>query len=202
MRPNKVTAVILAAGKSSRMGQIKQLLPFDNKVLLQHVIDSVQLSIVNTALLILGFQSEEIKRSIDPKGLKIIKNNQYLNGMSSSIKSGLSSLSKDCEAVIFILGDQPLVSVELLNKMVDFYSSSKPDILIPTYKNKRGNPVLFSRSMFPELEKLQGDTGGRELFQSHSQLIQYLEVEDSNILLDVDTPADYQSLLEGKGHET
>ena len=166
--PNaQVSAVILAAGTSTRMGRAKQLLPLDGTTVLARTIDNVRSSGLVEIVLVLGAQAEAIRRHL-PKslleGLKVVVNQAYGQGMASSLREGLSALDPQTGAALIILGDQPFIRPQTLHQIMAGYHRSGAQIVIPTYQGKRGNPVLLSRSVFPEVMALEGDTGCRAIF--------------------------------------
>ena len=195
----EITGIILAAGAGSRMKQTKQLLSYCGKPLLQHVIDAATGSLLSKVILVLGHEAETIKKRIELNDVETIQNQHYQSGQSSSLKVGLSAVSKTCEAVIFLLGDQPLISSDIIDLIIQRYIKTDSPLIVPKTNGIRGNPVLINRSLFKELEQLRGDTGGRELFKRHQEVIEYLDIEADAIVTDIDTPEDYQRLLKRQG---
>ena len=181
------------------MGQSKQLLSFRNKPILQHVINNAHQSMLDEVIVVLGHNSEAIEKQIDWRTARVVENLDYQQGQSSSVKSGISEINAEKSAALFLLADQPLVTFELINRIIDHYKQSRSDIIVPRFKGKRGNPVLFKRSYFDELSTLPGDSGGRLLFQKYSDQISFLDMPDGSIIVDIDTPEDY---LELKALET
>ena len=191
----ETAGIILAAGIGNRMKQTKQLLSYLGKPLLQHVIDAAIRSSLSKVILVLGHESEKIMERIELNRAEIIQNPHYQSGQSSSLKIGLAAISETCDAVLFLLGDQPLISSDVIDRMIQQYNRTNSTLVIPRYEGKRGNPVLIDRSFFKELNQLSGDTGGRELFKRNQEVIEYLDIETDEILTDIDTPEDYQRLL-------
>ncbi len=186
-----VAAIILAAGRSTRMGQAKQLLPLGDTTLLETTIANVQRSSAGEVLLVLGAAADKIRR---PPGIHTVFNPNYEQGMATSLQAGISALGPNPSAALIILGDQPFVRPETLDQLITAHHHAGGHILIPTWKAKRGNPVLIPRGLFPEAMQLQGDTGFRALFASHPHAVQNVEVEDEGILLDIDNQEDYRRL--------
>lgn len=193
--PN-VIGIILAAGESSRMGAIKQMLPFKGKTILQWVIDNAIASSLQEVIAVIGHRAELIEPIIAGKDLKVVINNDYRKGQSSSILTGLLALPEETEAVLFILGDQPLVAPETINRILNAYKDSQYPIVLPVFNGIRGNPVLFSRETFFHLKSLDGDCGARPLFKEYDGNILEVPVDDPNIRFDLDTEDDYRRLLE------
>lgn len=189
-----LAAIILAAGKSARMGQAKQLLPLGESTVLGQSIAHVRGAALDEIILVLGASAEAIRRQLPLEGLKLVVNPHYEEGMATSLRAGLEALSPQADAALILLADQPLVRPATLNRLADHYRRTNPRILIPTCRGIRGNPVLLDRSLFAEAMALAGDVGCRALFAQHPEAIAKLEVEDEGILLDIDNPDDYQRL--------
>lgn len=190
----KIAGIILAAGKSSRMGTAKQLLPFQDTTLLGQVLKTARLSTLDPLIVVLGFLADEIRRHIDFEAATIVIAEEYALGQSASLKAGLSHVPHDCAGALFLLGDQPLITAEMINMLIEKFRQSKNDILIPTYNGKRGAPVLIGRPLFPELNTLTGDTGARVLFEKFAKEIMEVEMGEESAGIDIDTPADYEKL--------
>ena len=190
-----VSAVILAAGTSSRMGQAKQLLPLGRSIVLAQTLALVQAAALHEIILVLGASADTIRSQLSsPQELKIAVNPAYQQGIASSLRAGLSAVDPNSDAALIILGDQPFIRPQTLHRIVEEYRRSQAQIVIPTHQGQRGNPVLLDRSVFPEVMALEGDVGSRAIFARHLDGIVNVEVEDSGILLDLDNPADYERL--------
>ena len=190
-----VSAVILAAGTSSRMGQAKQLLALGESTVLAHTLAHVRAAALHEIILVLGASAESIRRRLpSPHELKIVVNPDYQQGIASSLRTGLTAVDSSSDAALIILGDQPFLRPQTLDRIVDEYRRSQAQIVIPMYQGQRGNPVLLDRSVFAEVMTLEGDVGSRAIFANHLDGIVNVEVEDKGILLDLDEPADYERL--------
>jgi molybdenum cofactor cytidylyltransferase len=192
-----VSAVILAAGTSTRMGRAKQLLPLGGTTVLACTIDNVRSAGLDQIVLVLGAEAEAIRRQLPQsllEGLKVVVNQAYAQGMASSLREGLSALHPQTSAAFIILGDQPFIRPQTLHEIIAGYHRSEAQIVIPSYQGERGNPVLLSRSVFSEVMALDGDTGCRAIFANHLDAILKVEVEDPGILLDIDNQEDYDRL--------
>jgi molybdenum cofactor cytidylyltransferase len=195
-----VTAVVLAAGMSRRMGAPKQLLRMEGKTILGCTLENVRKSAADEIILVLGFAADAVENEISTGDIKVVRNNSYQQGMGSSLRTGLAALSLKANAALIVLADQPFVRAATLDKLIECHQASKPQIIIPMYKGFRGNPVLLDRSVFPELKDLSGDVGCRAIFGNHAKNIHKLSVEDAGILLDIDNQDDFQKLC-GNGIE-
>lgn len=205
----RVAGIILAAGTGSRMGRTKQLLPFKGKPILAHVLRSSLAADLDQLVLVLGFQAAKIIKRLDAGQIIISINPDYEKGMATSIRTGLTSLNANqiksspgesnqaqpalpYDAALFILGDQPLVNTQALQKITRAWQPGK--IIVPEFKGRQGNPVLFDRKFFPDLSGLEGDAGGRTLFKRYPEDIIHLNLENEGICLDLDTPKEYEQL--------
>lgn len=198
----RISAVILAAGMSRRMGAPKQLLKLGETTLLGHVLENVYLSRVDEIVLVLGHAADEIRRQVPTGGVRVILNPDYQQGMGNSLRAGLSALRPDCSGALIVLADQPFVQPRTLDQLIEYHGKYKPQILIPIYKGFRGNPVLLDCSVFPEVMQLTGDIGCRAIFGSHLEGIHKLPVNDAGILLDIDSSADLENLRAANIGET
>jgi molybdenum cofactor cytidylyltransferase len=185
-------AVILAAGMSSRMGEAKQLLQLGENTLLGQVLENVRSSGVKDIVLVLGHEAEKIQERISTANLSVVINESYRQGMGTSLRAGLAALPPDVDAALIVLADQPFIRPKTLDFLMDQYKRSNAQIVIPTYKGFRGNPVLLDRSVFSEVMALTGDIGCRAIFGNHLEGIVKQPVEDIGILLDVDSKDDLE----------
>lgn len=200
----KTAGIILAAGTASRMGKTKQLLPFMGTTLLGRVLENVLASNFFERILVLGHEAGAIQTAINLSGFKITLNPEYAKGQSTSLIKGILELSPSCDGAMFLLSDQPLVTSDVINRILAAFEVSSAPILIPFYRGQRGNPVIISRALFPKLLSLSKDTGARAVFDEFKDAIEQVNLDTDAILLDVDTPADYAALLsrdEGLGHQ-
>jgi molybdenum cofactor cytidylyltransferase len=194
--PVKIAGIILAAGMGTRMGRTKQLLPFEGRTVLEHVIQNGLAADLDPLILVLGHGANKILDTILVSRTQVVINSRHKNGMSTSIKAGLTAIGSSCEGAMFLLGDQPLVGPSILKKLI--HAATGNTIVIPTFQGDRGNPVIFGRRFFPELNTLTGDIGGRVLFKDHPERISEVPVETNAVCFDLDTPEDYEILCQGQ----
>jgi len=193
---SKVAGIVLAAGKSSRMGQTKQLLPYRGRTILECVVDSALASSLHRVIVVIGHQAELIEPMLQGRGVTVIVNPLYTTGQSSSLQAGLRALTYESDAALFLLGDQPLVTPQTIDRVIAAYQESRSPIVVPVSAGRRGNPALFSRETFPSIQRLSGDCGARPLFEEYAERLLALPVPTSDILFDVDTDEDYRRLLQ------
>ncbi len=204
-------AIILAAGSSSRMGggRHKLLLPLHDRPVLAHVLDAVLASQARPVVLVLGHQAEQVRAHIASyvthPDLNIIENTDYLQGMSTSMRLGIQALqsygymnssNSEIDSTLILLGDQPLITAQDIDTLIAAYRTTAKKIVAPTYDGKRGNPILFDASLFPELLKVTGDEGGRSVLERHRDEIATVEMGNSLANIDVDTWEAYQQAVQ------
>ena len=201
----RTAAIILAAGTSSRMGEAgnKLLLPLHTRPVLAHVIEAVLGSRARPIILVLGHQAEEVKAHIRPAlredALEIVENADYAQGQSTSMKAGLRALltshaEQDLASVIFLLGDQPMITPAMIDRLIAQREQTGRLIALPLYGGRRGNPVIFSLELVPELLRVDGDEGGRSIIKRHPREITALEMGEEAANFDVDTWDAYQQV--------
>jgi molybdenum cofactor cytidylyltransferase len=188
-----IAAVILAAGASSRYGQPKQLLDFHGKPFIRVVSETALQAGLSPVIVVSGANAQDVSAVVADLPVTLRHNPDWQAGQSTSVKAGLSILPKENGGVIFLLVDQPQVSVELLRALVECHSQDLAPVLAPYVFDQRANPLLFDRITFADLLSITGDTGGRAIFSKFSP--HYLNWYDRRLLLDVDTPEDYQKLI-------
>lgn len=195
-----VGAVVLAAGRSARMGETKQLLKMDSangRTMLGQTLANVRGSAVDEVVLVLGHAAELIRRELAAElldGVTVVVNEEYAAGMSGSLRAGLAALRPQADAALIVLADQPLVRPETMDRIAVAYRQSHAEIVVPHYKGKRGNPVLLDRRVFPEAMRLAGDTGFRAIFGAHAAELLAVDVDDEGVVLDIDSREDYETL--------
>ena len=189
----KTAILILAAGKSSRMGSPKQLLPYQNTTLLGWAIEQAKNSKASAIFCVLGANAIRIKQSIEKNNFEIIINKEFQNGLSTSIIAGINHLKdKNFDSVLIMLADQPNVNTNYLNKLITASEEDKNVIIASCYPNKVGVPAIFPKQYFNQLLQLKGDKGAKYLLNNqHSKIIKL----NANNLLDIDTIQDYQKLI-------
>lgn len=190
-----VAALVLAAGTSERFGGRKQLAHIADVSLLQLTLDAVRWSVVRTIVLVVGHHAAEVVGSIDASRVEVVHNPSYREGLSSSIRAGLAALQEEVSGVLMVLGDQPLVRSDTINRLMEAFRSTDCRAVVPSFGGRRGNPVLLDISLRPQMELLEGDVGCREILERLDD-IQVVEVDDPGVLMDVDTLGDLDVVRE------
>jgi molybdenum cofactor cytidylyltransferase len=189
-----VAGVILAGGSSSRLGQAKQLLPWRGQALVWHVARTALAADLSPVVVVTGFAAGDVRAALMDLPLSFVNNEDWRAGLSASVRAGLQALPPHTGGAIFLLADQPQIPPDLVRSLVESHASNLSALVAPLIDGQRANPVLFDRRTFPELSELSGDAGGRALFARYRPT--WVPWHDSSLLLDVDTPEDYQRLLE------
>lgn len=195
---NKIGIIILAAGESKRMGSPKQLLQIEGKSLIHRTAEIALATDCYPVVMVIGANKPQIAPEIVDLPLTIIDNPMWHEGMSSSVKMGLAGVYmtyKEIEAVIILVCDQPYLSVSLLERMIEIYTTKKPRLIACRYGEQLGVPALFDRTLFEELLNLKGDKGAKPVLMNHLDEAHILQFEAGSI--DLDTPDEYQAFLDG-----
>ncbi len=186
-----VAAIILAAGRSTRMGQPKQLLDWGGVPLVRVVVGHALASGVHTVYVVTGEASQAVERALAGLPVTCVENADYATGQASSLRVGVAALPAEAHAACVLLGDQPFVTPEIIDSLIAAWHETHAAIVAPQYGRQRGNPVLFSSSVFPELLAVEGDQGARALLQADPTRIQLVSFADTRPLQDIDSPEDY-----------
>ncbi len=186
-----ITAIILAAGESKRMGQPKMLMPWGRSTVLQTVISTLQTAGVDDILVVTGGARKQIEMLIG-KSVQTVFNENYVQGeMLSSVQIGLAAKKHEASAALICLGDQPQVQVRSVQRILQEYKEVKAPIIVPSYQMQRGHPWLVARELWNELLKMRAPATPREFLNRHSKDIRYVELDTPTALQDIDTPEDY-----------
>ena len=196
-----ISAILLAAGESKRMGQPKQLMEWQGKTLLQHSLESLINSAANEIILVLGHEADRIRETLPALPIKIVINPDYKQGMASSLGKGLLAMDPGSEAFLVLLADQPGIGPEIINTLIRTFQQAdpKPGIVRPVYRGQRGHPVLIGVRYLREALQLQGDVGARRILINHPEDILEIDVDQDAVLKDIDTPEEYQRYTKRAG---
>ena len=197
----RITAIILAAGLSKRLGRNKLLLPLGDGTVLRKTAKTVLASAVSEVILVTGHEEAMVKQAVEGLDVRLTHNPRYAEGQSTSMIAGIEAAHEEACAYLFVLGDQPLLTPGIVNEVISLFEESRPDALVaaPVFQGRRGNPALFSASLRDELLQTSGDAGGRGIIQrleteSPGKIV-FLELPNDDIFLDIDTEEDYERML-------
>lgn len=195
-----VSGILLAAGLSTRMGQPKQLLPFGENTIVETVVNNMLKSKFNEVIVVIGHCADKIQPLLNDLPVKTVFNSNYHEGMLTSIQAGVRSIieTTTCHQFAFsiMLVDQPLVTSELIDTVIDAYAQTDKGIVLPSYKYKRGHPVIFHHKYTGDILALDADSNGvRSLYNSYSNDIHYVNVDTDAVLRDIDYKEDYEKAL-------
>ena len=190
---SEVSAIILAAGKSTRMKRPKLLLPWGKGTILESVVDAVQANDVAGIIVVTGAFHRQIAMLMDPQRVKLAFNPDFENGsMLCSLQTGLRALPGSARAALVALADQPMINKEIIGRLLKEFRSKRPCFLVPSFQGHRGHPWIFDRQYFDEIMALPAETTMRDFLNLHAPEITYLNVGSDSVLVDIDTPDDYR----------
>lgn len=187
---NRVAAVILAAGGSTRFGSPKQLARWGDKTFIEQVVDSALASPAKPVVVVLGAEVEQCRALLRSRPVEIVVNPAWAEGQSTSMQAGLASLPANVGGALFLLVDLPGVTPALLDELIQRHRETLAPLVWPEVEGQRGNPVLFDWVLFPELRQIRGDTGGRPLLLKYKDQAERVWVAEAGILRDFDRPED------------
>jgi len=188
----RTAAIVLAAGGATRFGQPKLLLPWRGTTLLGQVVDrALAAGSIDEVLVVVGCEGERVAAAVSDRPVRVVVNEAWAEGQSSSVRAGLAALPTGVSAALFLLGDQPEVTPEVIEALVQRHRQTLALIVVPSYRGQRNNPVLFDRAAFAELGQLCGDVGGRVLIERFQQSVERVAF-DVPPPFDIDTPEDYR----------
>lgn len=186
----RIGALLLAAGRSRRMGGPNKLLAeLDGAPMVAHVARRLLASRARPIIAVLGNQADMVDAALGKLPVERVHNAEFADGLSTSLKRGIAALPADLDGALVCLGDMPLISGRHLDRLIAAFNSLEGRaIIVPTRRGKRGNPVLWSKRFFPEMAELAGDVGAKHLIGEHAELVAEVEMGDDAILVDIDTP--------------
>ncbi|HEY5337678.1 MAG TPA: molybdopterin-binding/glycosyltransferase family 2 protein [Rhizomicrobium sp.] len=188
-RAAKIAAVVLAAGMSSRMGSNKLLADLDGKPLVRHAVEAAIASHASPVIVVTGRDADPIKAALRGLNVRFVDNPDFSKGLSTSLKAGISAVPQVCDGALILLGDMPGVGAALIDRLVaGFDPFEDRAIVVAARQGKQGNPVLWARRFFPEIEAIEGDVGARNLVGIYGELVCEIEAGDDAPLTDIDTP--------------
>lgn len=191
----KVTAILLAAGLSTRMGDFKQLLPFRGKTIVETCVDTILASTADNLVVVVGHRATEVEATLSGSPLRIVCNDDYALGMSTSVVAGVRAAG-DADAVLVCLCDQPQLPVAVFDAVLDAYRRTRAPIVVPSIAGDTGHPVVFDMSLRDEILGVDPSQGLRSVTYAHRGEVLRVPVDTVGVLDDIDTPDDYDRLKE------
>jgi molybdenum cofactor cytidylyltransferase len=192
-----VAAIILAAGRSTRMGGPNKLLAeLGGKPLVRIVTEQALASKAQGVIVVTGHQAEQVEKALQGLNVKFVRNSDFAEGLASSVKAGISAVPADADGAVICLGDMPLIDAHLIDRLIGTFAPDGGNLIaVPVNDGRRGNPVLWSRRFFNELMTLDGDIGARHLIAKHGEAVAEVPVEGHGAFLDIDTPEALEAAL-------
>jgi molybdenum cofactor cytidylyltransferase len=193
MSPPRIAAVVLAAGRATRMGSNKLMAEAGGKPLLRHVVDASLASSARPVIVVTGHEAEAVTGALRGCDVRFVHNGHFAEGLSTSLKTGIAAVPSDAAGAVILLGDMPAVTAALIDELIDAFAHvPHMAAVVPVHGGQRGNPVLLSRRLFREVPRLKGDRGARPILDDHTDV---LEIRgDHGVTLDIDTPAALEAL--------
>ena len=189
-----ISGLILGAGASQRLGPPKQLLPFRGTTMLGWVVDQAQRAAgLDEIVVVLGRAADQVRERVDFGAARVVENPVFTDGCASSYRAGLAALNPESEAIVIILGDQPGIAPEIIDRLASEWRRKEAPIALCSYQGRKGHPMIFARSMFDQLQGLHGDKAAWKLVDANSASVQEVHF---NLPFpdDINTPADVERL--------
>jgi molybdenum cofactor cytidylyltransferase len=203
-----VSAIVLAAGMSTRMGQNKLLLNFRDKPLIVHAVDTLLASEIDEVIVVLGHEAEKVRDQLERsiglankaapgKPVRLVQNSDYQNGLSTSVRTGVEAVSRQANGIMIYLADQPLLEPEDLNRIVAGFAAAKEinkSIVVPFFRGERGNPVILEASLRVAILGIVGDVGCKGVIKRYPEKVYVIEMDNDHVVRDVDDIQAYEGL--------
>ncbi len=189
---SRISAILLGAGESRRMGVDKLSLPWGGKTLLERCFQTILRSEVDELIVVLSTRNKEGSNLFRGRKVSIVINPLSKTGMSASIRRGLQEIHPRCHGILIALGDQPFLKTRTINALIRSFDQGKGRIIVPSFRGTRGHPVIFHRKFKRELLNLKGDVGGRSIMESHPEEVRVVPVRSVGVIKDVDTWSAYR----------
>jgi molybdenum cofactor cytidylyltransferase len=186
-----ISAILLGAGESKRMGVDKLSLPWRRKTVLEHCFETLLQSEVQEIVVVLGNRNQRVKNRFQVWKTKVVVNPYSKRGMSTSIRKGLQAIHPGSAGILIALGDQPFLKTRTINALVRAFDRREEGIIIPSFRGRMGHPVIFHKRYRKELLNLRGDVGGRTVVDRHPEEVKVVPVKSEGVVKDVDTWQDY-----------
>ncbi|HXG93521.1 MAG TPA: nucleotidyltransferase family protein [Blastocatellia bacterium] len=189
-----VSAILLAAGESRRMGEFKQLLTIEGQTFVARCVDNLLASRAGEVIVVTGHRAGDVRRELEGCAVRFAHNADYALGMSESIKRGVEAVSPESRACLIALVDQPQITTDIFNRVIETYERTRSLVVIPTYNGRNGHPVLLDLTLKDEILAINADQGLRAVVHSHANDISRVEVSSEAVVIDFDLPEDYERI--------
>jgi molybdenum cofactor cytidylyltransferase len=187
----RISAILLGAGESKRMGANKLLLPWGKKIVLIHCVDTLLQSIVKEVIVVLGARTKVMESQLKGRKVRVVMNPHYRRGMSTSIRRGIRAIDPNSHGILIALADMPFVSARTINALVRAFAQGKGEIIVPSFRGRKGHPVIFHKRYKKELLQLRGDMGGRSVIERHLEEVRLVRTKSEGVVKDIDTWKNY-----------
>lgn len=191
-----ISAILLAAGESRRMGEFKQLLTVAGKTFIEHCVDTLLASLADEIIVVTGHREADVRQKLETRQVRFAYNPDYKEGMSTSIKRGVEAVSDECDAVMISLVDQPLIEVDIIDQLINVYSKARPLIVVPRYNGQNGHPIIMDMKLREEILSMDTSQGLKPVREAHAEDVIYIEAASESVLIDFDLPEDYLRIKE------
>jgi molybdenum cofactor cytidylyltransferase len=198
-----LSAIVLAAGMSTRMGQNKLLLDFKNKPLIAHAVDTLLASEIDEVIVVLGNESGKAQEKLRGRPIRLVENPDFREGLSTSVRAGVNAVSGHADGIMVYLADQPLLEPADVNRILQGFTHAKnvgKSIVVPFFDGKKGNPVLLDSSYRAAILGIVGDVGCKGVIKRYPDQVFILEMENDHVIRDMDTIEEYEAVLGLKIH--
>jgi molybdenum cofactor cytidylyltransferase len=195
-----IAAIVLAAGRSTRMGAANKLLAdVGGRPMVRRVVEAALASRARPVLVVVGHQAEEVRAALTGLDVAFVANADYAAGLSTSLKAGIAAVSPQVAGALVLLGDMPGIGADDIDRLIaEFAAAGTPEaIVVPVHGGRRGNPVLWPRACFARIMQLAGDAGAKRLLADHPSAVREIDLGTEAIFIDVDTP---EALAKLRGH--
>lgn len=191
-----ITAIVLAAGQSRRMGEANKLLAdVDGKSMVRRVVEMALASSADEVMVVTGHEADRVTAALSGLSIATVHNPHFSDGLSTSVKTGVACVPLAHLGAIVVLGDMPNIGAPVINDLIDIFRSHHGNVVcVPTFQGKRGNPVLWPRALFADILRIEGDHGARALLDKFKSHVIEVAVDQAGILIDVDTPDDLTAI--------
>lgn len=191
-----ISAILLAAGESRRMGEFKQLLTVAGKTFVERCVETLLASQADEVIVVTGHRESDVRPILSNRPVRFVYNPDYKKGMSASVKCGIEAADAQSTAALIALVDQPLIEVEIVDQLIAVYRKDRPLIVVPRYKGRNGHPVIMDMKLREEILSTDTSIGLKQVRDAHAEEVVYIEVASESVLIDFDLPEDYRRIKE------